>query len=366
MKNKILILGKLPPPYMGPAVATRIILNSDLKDKFDLYHLDTRLNRSLLNIGKFSLRKISKNIDIYLDLKKILKDKKPDLVLIPISQSTLGFLKDSLFILISRMYGRKVLIHLRGSNIQNWLKSSFFLTRMYVEWVIRRCQSAIVLGENLRYLFEKYFPPEKIFVVPNGANYHFPAPSKDPKDKVKVLFLANLQSSKGIEDVVEAIKKFNKERNSEILLDVIGAWRNEKVKQHCIELVEKNRLSVTFHQVKISADKLKFLINSDIFIFPPREPEGHPWVIIEAMAAGLPIIATDQGAISESVIDGVNGFIVEKRNPEQISEKIKYLMDNPEIRKKMGKKSREFYLNKFTEEKMVENLSKAFISVTKI
>jgi len=363
MKNKILILGKLPPPYMGPAVATQIILNSDLKDKFDLYHLDTRLNRSLLNIGKFSLRKISKNIDIYLDLRKILKDKKPDLVLIPISQSTLGFLKDSLFILISRMYGRKVLIHLRGSNIQNWLQKSFFLTRMYVEWVIRRCQGAIVLGENLRYLFEKYFPPEKIFVVPNGANYIFPDKEKKNAKKVRILYLANLQPSKGIEDVIEAINIINIEKDSEYTLDVLGAWRDKKSKQYCIDTVKENKLTAIFHQVKTSNDKYKFLVNSDIFVFPPRKPEGHPWVIVEAMAAGLPIISTDQGAIIESVIDGVNGFIVEKSNPEIIAEKIKYLIDNPDVRKKMGEKSVKLYIKKFTEDIMVSNLSKAFNSV---
>ena len=92
-------------------------------------------------------------------------------------------------------------------------------------------------------------------------------------------------------------------------------------------------------------------------------PEGHPWVIVEAMAAGLPIISTDQGAITESVVDGVNGFIVEKRNPTAIAEKIITLIDDTHLRHKMGKASRIFYEEKFTEKHLVENFKTCFYAV---
>ena len=52
-KPKILILGKLPPPYYGPAIGNEIILNSKLNNQFELYHLDTRLNSKIKNIGKY-------------------------------------------------------------------------------------------------------------------------------------------------------------------------------------------------------------------------------------------------------------------------------------------------------------------------
>ena len=81
------------------------------------------------------------------------------------------------------------------------------------------------------------------------------------------------------------------------------------------------------------------------------------------MAAGLPIISTDQGAITESVVEGVNGFIIEKRNPDQISEKIIFLIENPDIMEKMGEASRKLYLENFTEKKMVDRISYAFKTV---
>ena len=86
-------------------------------------------------------------------------------------------------------------------------------------------------------------------------------------------------------------------------------------------------------------------------------------MIVEAMAAGLPIVSTAQGAIPESVIDGVNGFIVEPENPGQISEKLRYLLENHEARKRMGQASRRLYEENFTEEKMVKRLRLCFDSV---
>jgi glycosyltransferase involved in cell wall biosynthesis len=89
-------------------------------------------------------------------------------------------------------------------------------------------------------------------------------------------------------------------------------------------------------------------------------------VAVEAMAAGLPIISTDQGAIVESVIHGENGFIVESHNPHQIAEKIKFLIKNPDAREKMGAESRKKYLENFTEGKMVERLHEVFEKVMNV
>jgi len=81
------------------------------------------------------------------------------------------------------------------------------------------------------------------------------------------------------------------------------------------------------------------------------------------MAAGLPVISTAHAAISESVIEGVNGFLVEKKNVSQIAEKIKVLAADKSLRDKMGAESRRMYLENFTEDKMIERMGNVFRSV---
>jgi glycosyltransferase involved in cell wall biosynthesis len=360
-KQKVLLLGKLPPPYMGPSIATEIILKSSLKEHFELIHLDTKINYEISAFGTWSFGKVFRNISIYFKMISLVRKTKPTIVLIPISQTTTGFFKDSLFILIAKFFGRKVVLQLRGSNFKTWISNSSALNKWYVKYILKKTQGVIVLGNNLKHLFENCYPKDKIFVVPNGGDYIFP--SKNESSEVKILYLSNLLASKGIEDVFRAIEMVSKKVGIKFSVDVIGEWYNEEDKKRCLLIKENNHLPINVHLSKGLNEKFQYLATADIFIFPPREPEGHPWCIVEAMAAGLPIISTDMGAIVESVIDGENGFIVEPKHPEQIAEKLELLMKNEALRKKMGAAGRELYLANFTETKMVEKLIAIFNNI---
>jgi glycosyltransferase involved in cell wall biosynthesis len=362
-QKKILVLGKLPPPYMGPSVAFEIIINSGLKKIYDLHYLDVKANESLLTLGKWNLKKVFINLRIYKKLFSMLNEVKPDLVLIPISQATLGFIKDSVFILLCRITGTKVMIQLRGSEIRKWISRSSWLTKLYVKFILSLPSGVIVLGENLRYLFADYFSPERIFVVPNGSDYNITEKVYSDQPPVKIIYLANLQPTKGIEDLIDAINILKQDNAGSFQLDVVGLWRKKETEEYCKKITNENNLPVIFHGPGGGISKFKYLLDADIFVFAPRAPEGHPWVIIEAMAAGLPIISTDQGAIVESVKDQVNGFIVKSQSPPDIADKLRILIKNPELRKSMGKRSREIYLENFTETIMVNNFRKAFDAV---
>lgn len=363
-KPKVLLLGHLPPPYMGPSIATEIILRSSLKEHFGLYHLDTNTHKSFSTFGVWRLNKLLKHIVLYFKMVYLVLKHQPDLVVVPISQTTLSFIKDSIYILISRLFLCKTLLQLRGGNFRNWFGSATVITRAYVSKVLGTAQGVIVLGEKLRCLFCGFFTNDKIFVVPNGADYDITHSSNNNSDKLRILYLGNLQPSKGIEDVLNALLILTKNYGYlQFSADVVGEWRDGITRDKCLRLVSDNNLPVTFHPPVTGKKKFSYFTDANIFVFPPREPEGHPWVVVEAMAAGLPIISTDQGAITESVKDGVNGFIVDKLNPQQIAERVMLLIERPRLRKTMGEASQRLYLENFTEEKMVARMSQAFNAV---
>jgi glycosyltransferase involved in cell wall biosynthesis len=297
--------------------------------------------------------------------------KWPAMVYIPISQTTIGYLRDSIFIVISKLFKRKVICHLRGGNFKNWYDSASSLTQLFVRKIHALVDGQIVLGEKLISLFSEITPREKIFVVPNGRNYHFENKKMEMlehetnKKDINILFLSNFVETKGYKDVLHTVKGIAENyKNLEYVF--VGSWMRDKDRIECEQYIEDMNIVkfAKFIGPITGKDKTRLLQEADIFVFPTYyPPEGHPWVIVEAMAAGLPIISTDQGAITESVIDSVNGFIVEKKNPQQIADKIKLLIENPELRRKMGKESRRLYEEKFTEEKMVERLKEAFNKV---
>lgn len=361
-KPKVVLLGKLPPPYMGPSLATQIILNSSLKESIELIHVDTKAYDSLSELGKFSVKKTIRNISIYLRLLKKCTLNRPQLVLVPISQTTSGFIKDSIFILIAKLCFIKVLLQLRGSDFKRWYDGAPLPVRWYVRFIMSLCEGIIVLGNSLVYLFKDFFTENNIYVSPNGANYEIPKQRKR-SNEVKILYLANLQASKGIEDLLEAVKKLKERGITNFYLDVVGGWRTEITKNDCTQFVESNQLPVTFYPPSAGADKFRHLGEADIFVFTPRAPEGHPWVLVESMCAGLPIIGTDRGAMAESIMDNKNGFIVGIQSPNEIADKLQLLIKDEELRLSMGKESRQLYLTNFTEEKMVERLKNIFLTV---
>lgn len=368
MKPKILILGSLPPPYIGPNFATKLILNSTLQQSFNLIHLDTSDHRDLKTLGVIDLKNIYLTIKHYGLLLFMILKKNPDMIYIPISQTTIGYLRDAVFILISKLFRKKVICHLRGGNFKNWLKSTIYPMQWFVHSIHSFVDGQIVLGENLKHLFFGLVPDEKIFVVPNGRNFNYDYKElnkyQNSKD-TRILFLANLIETKGYKDLLFSVRNVV-ESYKNIIFTFAGTWLLDEDKRKCQQYITKENIEeyVNFVGIVNGENKWVLLHESDIFVFPTYyPPEGHPWVIVEAMAAGLPIISTDQGAITESVIDGANGFIVEKQKPQQIAEKIKLLIENPKLRIKMGKESRRLYEENFTEEKMVMKITDCFNKV---
>jgi glycosyltransferase involved in cell wall biosynthesis len=359
-KPTILLLGKLPPPLMGPAIATQIILNSSLKEQFNMVHFDTRINTDVATMGRWGLGKFFKTLAQYRHYKKVIKNYRPKIILVPISQTTMGFYKDAQFISIGAKHA-KVIVQLRGSNFNNWLSSAGSSTNNFVKKTLKKCVGVIVLGNNLKYLFKDYFADENIFVVPNGANYELETKNTT---ELNVLYLANFLPSKSFDDVLKALVILKQKGITNFKFQAAGAWDNETFKQQCLAIIKDNQLNnVELFPPQSGAAKMQLFANAAVFVFCPKMPEGHPWVMVEAMANGLPIIATDQGAIIESVIDGKNGFIVPAENPEMIAEKLVLLISDAKLRTQFSTNSKQFYNANFTEEKMVENLTKVFHSV---
>ena len=357
-KPTILVLGKLPPPLIGPAIATDIILNSRLNQEFNLLHLDTRLNTDVATMGRWSFSKLFKTRTLHKKYKAMLVEHKPDLVLIPISQTSMGFLKDYPFLKIAHKQGIKTVVQLRGSNFLNWINSSSTWIQKTVRKGLGMAEGVIVLGENLRYLFEDYFPKNRIFVVSNGANYRL---ENSRSDELEILYLANFLPSKGFDDVLEAVVLLKEKGITNFRLNAAGAWDNPNFKKKCTEIIADNNLANVDLLLPVSGkDKMQLLANASIFVFCPRMPEGHPWVIVEALANALPVLATDQGAIVESVLHENNGYIVPANDPEAIAIHLEKLIGDANLRGQFSTASLVHYRNNFTEEKMVEQLSKVF------
>jgi len=349
---------------MGPSIATQIILNSRFCDEFNIIHIDTADRRPLSNIGKLDVVNVYLAMKHYFILLRKLLFSKADLVYIPISQTTIGFLRDVPFIVLSKLFKKKVILHLRGGYFREFNNSSSGIMKYIIRKTLAKIDRMIVLGECLKPLFDGLIPEDKLSVVPNGADVSLNYEEHDTSsnEDIKILFLSNLIESKGFKDVLSSIKSVL-QHHAHVKYVFAGAWMREEDKCDCEVYIHREEIDnlVEFAGTVTGTEKTRILRDADIFIFPTHFPkEGHPWVIVETMAAGLPIITTDQGCIKESVIHGENGYIVPHRDLKAIAERTIQLVKNPALRRKMGLRSRELYEANFTKDHFVQRMIDTF------
>jgi glycosyltransferase involved in cell wall biosynthesis len=352
--TRLIVVGPLPPPYHGVTVSTDLVLrNALLGSSFDVEHLDTSDHRAHRNVGRWD----TTNVVVALRSLRVLRGMLTGpggIVYLPISQSAPGFLRDSLYIRLSARRGWKVVVHLRGSDFRTFYRGSPRPLRRWIRTTMQRVSSAAVMGSSLRWVFEGLVPDDRVAVVSNGT----PEPSANGgRDKRgPVLFLSNLRRRKGVVEAVDAALLVLAERPDTRFL-FVGEWEDESLERELRDRVAPESDRITFVRGVVGREKDELLATSSVLFFPPREPEGHPRVVLEGLAAGLPIVATDRGAIAETVVDGDSGFVLDQPVPEQLAERLIRLLSHDELRERMGAAARQRYLERYTQEEADRSLA---------
>jgi len=179
----------------------------------------------------------------------------------------------------------------------------------------------------------------------------------DPNEKV-IIIIANLIQYKGHSDFIRAASRIVKEFPAARFL-IVGEDRGTK------DDLESDILELGFStQVKFLGQRKdipRLMTSSDLSVLPSHE-EGFSNVILESMAAGLPVVATRVGGNSEAVVNGVTGWLVPPHCPDALYTKILDLLKDPVRAKEWGMRGRERIERMFTIQKMVESHLKLYVS----
>jgi glycosyltransferase involved in cell wall biosynthesis len=127
-------------------------------------------------------------------------------------------------------------------------------------------------------------------------------------------------------------------------------------------LIRDLNLSDRFHFVGGVSNLREYLSTADIFVLPSRS-EGFSNAIVEAMAASLPVVATDVGGNTEAVTDWVNGFIVPSEDPAALAAAITRLLSDPPKAQEMGAAGKKLASEKFTTEAMMHQITIAYANL---
>jgi glycosyltransferase involved in cell wall biosynthesis len=211
--------------------------------------------------------------------------------------------------------------------------------------------------------------PEKIAVVPNGIDADYVVLSTDMRtrgqarralrateDEAVVTCVANMTPTKGIEDLVWATRGL-RDRGFTIRLVLCG---EDRTNGGLLALTERVGISRHVQFLGHRQDVASILMATDVFVLPSHW-EGMPNAIMEAMAFGLPIVATRVGGIPELLDDGRCGVIVEPRSPDRLTEAIEALLLDSDAACDVGRRAWERVRRQYSVERMVASTTTALV-----
>jgi glycosyltransferase involved in cell wall biosynthesis len=205
----------------------------------------------------------------------------------------------------------------------------------------------------------KVIKPDKLSMVYNGLpdidSKYRAVPDREPPLLISV---ARFSEPKDHQSLLRALIGLTEIKWR---LDLVG----DGPKQKMIEsLISNTPLAGKVNFLGMRSAVPELLAQSSIFILSSKR-EGFPISILEAMRAGLPVIASDVGGVSEAVIDGETGYLVPVGDHALMRKRICVLLEDPILRKNMGAKGRERFLQYFTLQKMVEKYWHLYREVVK-
>lgn len=298
---RILQLGPLPPPVGGMATVVANLqqsLSADHEVVLVNNRKTTAPNRSLWS-GITAQQKLLRHY-----VSEILRFR-PDVVHIhTCSYNT--FWRNGLDVLLARLLGHKVVLHIHGAMFHTFLSGLGKPQASMARLIFRLSHRVIALGEQWHEVLAPWAGADKVAVVPNGV----PVPDVAIELATRaphILCFANYERRKGQADLLQALAGLGR---TDVRLSLYGFESEAGERQRLQELVEKLGLvgQVAIPGPVTGADKDAAVAAASLFVLPSYD-EGLPMAMLEAMAAGLPVIVTRVGAIPEAMEDGVEGLI---------------------------------------------------------
>jgi glycosyltransferase involved in cell wall biosynthesis len=362
-ENKILLFVKVPPPITGATLMNQQVYESVLlRTAFLIRAIPISYMKKLDEMGKWQFGKLLKIIEIFVKLFYELVFYRPRFVYFQISPHGYAFYRDLLFITLIKLFRVKILYHLHGKGMKEHVKSKK-KHRLYT--FAFRGEDVICLSVLLKDDIDDFFKG-KIYIVNNGIpDVHIVNRNKEEKPepkKIRILYLSNLIRSKGILDFIDALEIL-KNQGVSYRAEIVGTEADVTIEELQGLIAQKNlEAYVIYHGSKYGKEKDEIIAYSNILVFPTK---NDVWgnVILEAMQFSVPVIATIEGAIPEIVDDGITGYLVEKNAPQQIAEKLRFLIDNPEQRIAMGKAGKKKFEEKYTLAIFEQNMKNVFEEV---
>ncbi len=351
-KINVLYLSPLPPPAGGIATWTSRICAHGLGERYVPRVINTRLRGARRNHERMRLTamELFRTARIFSDYLWGLLVTRPKIVHINCSLSPYGVARDLLCARIAKRVGRRLVVHYRGNVPDFRSHAAGGRARRWFNRLASLADVNLVLNRPSLQALKSLLGRERgIRILPNFIDVTTPEPSLAngvTSFPYRLIYVGGMTSFKGGEEVLEVARRLP-DAEMVIVGDVMQDMRGG------IAGWPRNVLHVGHVE---HGEVLRQLSRAHALLFPSHS-EGFPNAVLEAMLAGLPVIATKVGAIPEMIDDHLGGFLVERGDVEGMVQAAEHLRREPSLGERMGRRNRERCLREYAYEPVVERLT---------
>jgi glycosyltransferase involved in cell wall biosynthesis len=300
---------------------------------------------------RFLEREINPVKDIFalLGIISLIIKEKPDLV--SLHSSKAGFIGR----IACKLTGTKSLFTAHGWSFrgEKGIRPLFYKLEKHLSPL---SQKIICVSEYDRKLGLEFCPPDKLVTIHNGvedtdqrkSNYSY-------NNTFNLIMIGRFQIPKDHKLVIQALKKLKN-----VNCTFIG---NGPLLEQTVRRIKEEGMAERIKILENRMDIPELLIKADAFLLASNF-EGLPRSIIEAMRAGMPVVASNVGGCPELINHNKNGFLVKPHDEDDLIEKITLLKNDTSLREKFGRRARESYENNFTFELMVSKTINIYDEIT--
>jgi len=338
-KLNILIASHIGFPVGGISIFNENLLTSDLNKLVNLKFVETsKGNLSFHNRGNFHVKNILNVARNILRFIFSVIQFKPNIIHIGTAHGS-SLWKHAIMGLLSHLLGYKFILQFHFNYVKFPSPNSF--RNKFLLKVISLSSGFIVLSNDWLSIKDLFYG-KSIKVIPNAidiSEYQKIDLIEKNRDnnKVYVLYLGHIGKEKGVFDLLEAIIEILNTNKLDVYLDYFGESISPGDYVELEDLIKSSgfKKNITIHKPVYGEEKIKVFSNSHILVLPSYH-EGMPISIIEAMASGLPVIASNVGGIPDQIVDGITGFLFPPGHIDQLKKLLIELINNPELRVNMG------------------------------
>lgn len=330
--SRVLLVGRGPPERGGISAYMLGLQNGPLAGEHQMRLLNLTRKEAPPG-GRLTGRNVTRT---FTDTFALLRAPSADIVhintaLVP----TVTLVRAALLVLAGRVRLRKVVLHVHSGKVQLWLTNS--VRRSLVKVALAGAHRVVAVSEGAHEALRSSVSPKRLRNIPNGVDVERFGPPEEPHDPPRILYVGLLTPRKGVIDLFAASRMLHK-RGVDHQVVVAGGTPDEGPGAEA-EVRAAAPPEIELVGSRPHEDMIDLYRSADVFCLPSWW-EAMPLTVLEAMATGLPVVATNVGDISSMLGGGTAGELVPARNPLALANALEKFLTDPGLRRQHGTEGR--------------------------